>query len=84
MLAEAMQLGEELGDTEIRVEAMAWRVPSFVAAAISVGPPRTAGVAQTAVATAQPLFMHMAEQFGSAIALADGRLADAEAMAWRS
>ena len=78
MLAEAMQLGEELGNTEIRVEAMAWRVPSFVA----VGDTQSArrelpALRQTAEATAQPLFMHMAEQFGSAIALADGRLAEA-------
>ena len=27
----AWRLGEELGDTEIRAEAMAWRVPTFVA-----------------------------------------------------
>ena len=31
MLTEARDLGEELGDTEIRAEAMAWRVPTFVA-----------------------------------------------------
>ena len=31
MLTEASDLGEELGDTEIRAEAMAWRVPAFVA-----------------------------------------------------
>ena len=31
MLTEAMDLGEELGDTEILAEAMAWRVPAFVA-----------------------------------------------------
>ena len=31
MLTEAVDLGEELGDTEILAEAMAWRVPTFVA-----------------------------------------------------
>ena len=31
MLTEARDLGEELGDTEIVAEAMAWRVPTFVA-----------------------------------------------------
>ena len=31
MLTEARELGEELGNTEIRAEAMAWRVPTFVA-----------------------------------------------------
>ena len=39
---------------------------------------------ETAAATAQPLFIYLAEQFGSAIALADGRLDEAEVMAWRS
>jgi DNA-binding CsgD family transcriptional regulator/tetratricopeptide (TPR) repeat protein len=85
MLAEAMHLGEELGNTEIRVEAMAWRVPSFVAVGDTASARRELpALRQTAEATAQPLFMHMAEQFGSAIALADGRLAEADAMAWRS
>ena len=31
MLTEAKEIGEELGNTEIRAEAMAWRVPAFVA-----------------------------------------------------
>ena len=31
MLTEARDLAEELGNTEIRAEAMAWRVPAFVA-----------------------------------------------------
>ena len=31
MLTEARDLGEELGDTEILAEAMAWRVPALVA-----------------------------------------------------
>ena len=34
--------------------------------------------------TAQPFMHHVAEHYGSAIALCDGDLADAEAMAWRS
>ena len=39
MLTEARDLGEQLGDTEIRAEAMAWRVPAFVALSRSrVGP----------------------------------------------
>jgi DNA-binding CsgD family transcriptional regulator/tetratricopeptide (TPR) repeat protein len=85
MLAEAKQLGEELGNTEIRVEAMAWRVPSFVALGDLVSARRElSALRETAEATAQPVFIHVAEQFGSAIALADGHLEDAEAMAWRS
>jgi DNA-binding CsgD family transcriptional regulator len=80
-----VQLGEELGNTELRVEAMAWRVPSFVAVGDIASVRRELpALRETAEATAQPLFMHMAEQFGSAIALADGRLQEANAMAWRS
>lgn len=85
MLAEAIQLGEELSDTEIRAEAMAWRVPCFVALGDIVAARREASAARdTAEATAQPVFMYMADQFSSAIALADGHLEEAEAMARRS
>ena len=38
MLTEARDLAEELGDTEIHTEAMAWRVPTFVALCDSLGP----------------------------------------------
>jgi DNA-binding CsgD family transcriptional regulator/tetratricopeptide (TPR) repeat protein len=85
MLAEAIQLGEELGNTEIRAEAMAWRVPCSVALGDIVSARHEVSAARdTAEATAQPLFMYMANQFGSAIALADGHLDEAEAMARRS
>ena len=85
MLAEAIQLGEELGNTEIRAEAMAWRVPCFVAVGDIVSALREVSAARdTAEATAQPLFIYMADQFGSAIALADGHLEEAETMARHS
>jgi DNA-binding CsgD family transcriptional regulator len=85
MLAEAMRLGEELANTEIRVEAMAWRVPTFVAVGDIASARRALpALREAAEATAQPLFMHMAEQFGAAIALADGRLEESDALAWRS
>ena len=85
MLAEAKQLGEELGNVEIRVEAMAWRVPVLMALADTASARREeAALRETAAATGQPLFIYMAEQFGSAIALADGRLEEAEVMASRS
>lgn len=85
MLTEAKQLGEELGSAEIQVEAMATRVPTFM----SIGDLASArrempAMRDAAEAAQQPLFIYMVEQFGSAIALADGRLEDAEAMAWRS
>jgi DNA-binding CsgD family transcriptional regulator/tetratricopeptide (TPR) repeat protein len=85
MLAEARQLGEELRDTEIRAEAMAWRVPCFVALGDIVSARREVSAASDiAEATAQPWLMHVTHQFSSAIALADGRLEEAEAMARRS
>ena len=85
MLAEAKQLGEELGNVEIRVEAMAWRIPVFMALADTASARREeAALRDTAAATGQPLFIYMAEGFGPAIALADGRLEEAEVMASRS
>lgn len=85
MLTEAKLLGEELSDTELRAESMAWRVPAFVALC-ELGSARTelAELLQTAEQTAQPFMLHVAEHYGSAIALADGNLEEAEAMAARS
>ncbi len=85
MLTEATELGEELGNTEIRSEAMAWRVPAFVA----LGDLQSARAAipllrETAEKTAQPFMLHVAEHYGSAIALCDGRLVEAEELARRS
>lgn len=85
MLAEAKQLGEELADTEIRADAMAWRVPAFMALCdADSARQELAALGHIAEQTAQPFVMHIAEHFGSAIALGDGRLDDAEARARRS
>jgi DNA-binding CsgD family transcriptional regulator len=85
MLTEAKELGEQLGNTEIRAEAMAWRVPTFVARSdVSSARRELAELSETADETAQPFMLHVAEQYGSAIALADGRLEEAEAMAQQS
>ncbi len=85
MLTEARDLAQELGDAEIHTEAMAWRVPTFVALC-DLDCARAEVVALRAMAehTAQPFMHHVAEHYGSAIALCDGNLADAEAMAARS
>ncbi len=85
MLTEARNLAEELGDAEVRTEAMAWRVPTFVA----IGDLESARVEvdallEMAEQTAQPFMHHVAEHYGSALALSDGNLAGAEAMAARS
>jgi DNA-binding CsgD family transcriptional regulator len=85
MLTEARDLAEELGDTEIRAEAMAWRVPAFVALSdLESARREVTAVRETAEQTAQPFMLHVAEHYGSAIALGDGRLAEAEAMQRRS
>ena len=85
MLTEARDLGDELGDMEIRAEAMAWRVPAFVALGDMEAARREAAVVgETAEQTAQPFMIHVAEHFESAIALCDGRLEDAETHALRS
>lgn len=85
MLAEASAIGEELGDMEIRAEAMSWTVPALVAVAdMAAARNMTARLRDMAQSTAQPFYQHVAEHYGSAIALGDGLLAEAEAMALRS
>jgi len=85
MLTEAKALAAQLGDTELQAEAMAWRVPAFVATAdIASARNEVAALREIAIATKQPFILHAAEHYGAAIALADGRLAAAEAMAHRS
>jgi DNA-binding CsgD family transcriptional regulator len=85
MLTEARMLSEELGDAELQAEAMSWRVPAFVAVAdIPSARREVVALREMAEATRQPFNLHVAEHYGAAIALSDGRLADAEAMAHRS
>jgi DNA-binding CsgD family transcriptional regulator/tetratricopeptide (TPR) repeat protein len=85
MLSEAKALGEEMGNIEIQTEASSWRVPSFVAAGDLASARRQAGeVLAMARASAQPFMIHVAEHYRSAIALADGRLDDADNAAQRS
>jgi predicted ATPase/DNA-binding CsgD family transcriptional regulator len=85
MLTEARDLAQELGDTEIHTEAMAWRVPTFVALSdLASARAEVIALREMAERTAQPFMNHVAEHYGSAIALCDGNLADAEAMAGRS
>src|SRR5262249_54900812 len=85
MLTEARNIGEELGDTEIRAEASAWRVPAFVALGdLDAAREAVYLLRASAEQTAQPFMTHVAEHYESAIALCDGRLGDAEAHAQRS
>ena len=85
MLTEARDLAEEIGDTEIQTEAMAWRGATFVALCdLDSARDQAAALREMAERTAQPFMNHVAEHYGSAIALCQGNLAEAEAMAERS
>jgi DNA-binding CsgD family transcriptional regulator/tetratricopeptide (TPR) repeat protein len=85
MLTEARDLAQEMGDAETNAEAMAWRVPTFVALGdLESARAEIVVLREMAERTAQPVMNHIAEHYGSAIALCDGNLADAEAMAARS
>src|SRR4051812_324795 len=85
LLTEAVDLGQALGNTEILAEAMAWRVPTFVALGdLDAARLELAAVLATAEQTAQPFMLHVAEHYGSSIALCDGRLEEAEARARHS
>ena len=85
MLTEAVALGDELGDTEIRAEAMAWRVPALVALCDLAAARRAIPLLlEVAERTAQPFMLHVADHYASAIALCDGRLDTAETLAHRS
>jgi DNA-binding CsgD family transcriptional regulator/tetratricopeptide (TPR) repeat protein len=85
MLTEARAIAEDLGNTEIATEAMAWRVPAFVSLCDMESARRDVPVLrEMAERTAQPFMLHVADHYGSAIALSDGRLADAERLAERS
>lgn len=85
MLTEARDLAQAIGDAEIHTEAMAWRVPTFVALCdLDSARAEVVALREMAEHTAQPFIHHVAEHYGSAIALCDGNLADAEAMAERS
>jgi DNA-binding CsgD family transcriptional regulator/tetratricopeptide (TPR) repeat protein len=85
MLTEARDLGDELGDNEIRTEAMSWRIPAFVALGdMQHARAEVSKLLATADQTAQPFVLHVAEHYRSAIALCDGKLDDADASAGRS
>lgn len=85
MLTEARDIAEELGDVELQCDATSWRISALVALCDIEAARREAAAAYVAAErTAQPFHLHVAEHGGSAIALCQGRLNDAEAMAERS
>ena len=85
MLSEAKALGEEMGNIEVQTEAASWRCPSFVAAGdLASARSQVSELLEMAQASAQPFMVHVAEHYRSAIALADGRLQEADDAAQRS
>jgi DNA-binding CsgD family transcriptional regulator/tetratricopeptide (TPR) repeat protein len=84
-LAEARGLAERIDDAVLVTEAMAWQVPALVAVGeLAAAGREVARLREVAAATRQPFKLHVAEHSGAAIALCEGRLADAEEMAARS
>jgi DNA-binding CsgD family transcriptional regulator len=85
MLGEARDLAEGLGHSELQAEAMEWRVAGLIALGdLATAAREQAAVHALAARLRQPFTMHVAEHYASAIALATGRLAEAEAAAERS
>ena len=85
MLTEAVALGRELGDVEIETEASSWRVAVLAALGdLPAAQAELAGLLETAEKMGQPFWLHVAEHYGSAFALSNGRFVEAERRAERS
>ena len=85
MLTEAQALGEQLGDGEIALEALSWRVPALMALGhLDAAARSQAELLALAGRARQPFMLHVAEHYASALALSRGRLTEAEAAAERS
>jgi ATP/maltotriose-dependent transcriptional regulator MalT len=85
MLAEARDLAEGLGASDLRTEAMQWRVAGLIARGdLRLAESELAEVQALSVDLRQPFSLHVAEHYTSTIALCVGRLAAAEAAANRS
>jgi DNA-binding CsgD family transcriptional regulator/tetratricopeptide (TPR) repeat protein len=85
MLAEARDLAEGLGESELQAEAMEWRVAGLIALGDLHTAAREQGaVHEMAVRLRQPFALHVAEHYAATLALCFGRLAEADAAAQRS
>jgi DNA-binding CsgD family transcriptional regulator/tetratricopeptide (TPR) repeat protein len=78
-LAEAARLATLVGDVELRAEAAEWRVAGLIGLGdMDAARRELARVRELAVQVRQPFMLHVAEHYRSAIALADGRLEEAD------
>jgi DNA-binding CsgD family transcriptional regulator/tetratricopeptide (TPR) repeat protein len=85
MLTESRDLAAEIGDIELQAEAMEWRISALIALGdLEAARAELAIVYEMASRVGQPFIIHVAEHYRSAIALCDGRLAEADATAERS
>ncbi len=85
MLAEARDIAEGLGASDLQAEAMEWRGAGLIARGdLGLAQSELADVHALAMRLRQPFTLHVAEHYASTIALCVGRLAEAEAAAHRS
>ncbi len=85
MLGEARDIAHELGDVEGQAEATEWRISALMALGEIATAREELDVAfEAAQHTRQPFILHVAEHYRSALALLEGRLAEAETAAERS
>jgi DNA-binding CsgD family transcriptional regulator/tetratricopeptide (TPR) repeat protein len=79
MLDEAVELAEELGDVELKAEAMEWRLPALIGLGDLAAARRDLErVLELGSTMGQPFILHVAEHYASAIALCEGKLEEAE------
>jgi DNA-binding CsgD family transcriptional regulator len=84
-LSEAASIAERAGYADLRSEAMSWHTSMLMTVGDVAGArEESAAVRVIAERTAQPFQLHVAAHTSSAIALCEGRLADAEALAQRA
>ena len=85
MLTEARALSDELGDVEIQDDVIGWRVVAWIALGeLEAARRDLAEFFALADRVKEPFWLFAAEQIGSAIALCEGHLDEAEARAERS
>jgi DNA-binding CsgD family transcriptional regulator/tetratricopeptide (TPR) repeat protein len=82
MLTEARDLGDELGDDQIQQEAVGWRVVALIALGeLEAARRDLTEFLEVAKQAIQPFWRFAGEHIGSAIALCEGHLDEAEASA---
>jgi len=85
LVTEARDVAAEIGDIELQAEAAEWRLAALIALGeLSTAAAELADVLAMARRMHQPFPIHVAEHYGSLLALCHGDLAESEAAAERS